>query len=268
MLQDGWVVAALRKLELFVYGRASHIVVLSDEARDNLIGKGVSASKITVLPHAVEIQPLKPLTNDQTMAARADLQVQSEFTVTFAGNLGMVQGLDTVIEAARLLVRQPLIAFRFVGDGTEAARLRHKVERLQLHNVRFLGWRPAHEMPQLLAASDALLAHLLPGSATDTVVPAKVVSYLAAGRPLIVAMQGPAARIVSESAAGIAVRPNDPEAIADAVMLLSSQPSGVRDAMGARGHEYAKLNHASDRIMAELERILIATSRRPACAAS
>src|SRR5207247_191446 len=115
MLREGRVANALRWLERFVYARAAHIVVMTDGAKRNLASKGVPARKMTVLPHWIYGDPLN-VSDAAREEARKEMKTEG-FVVTFAGNLGYLQGVETIVEAASLLRSRADIAFRIIGDG-------------------------------------------------------------------------------------------------------------------------------------------------------
>jgi colanic acid biosynthesis glycosyl transferase WcaI len=174
------------------------------------------------------------------------------FTVVFAGNLGSAQALDTVIDAA-LLLREEDVHWVFIGDGNQRAALEAAVAARQLAGrVRFLGWRPNEAMPRYLALADVLLVTLRRNAAFATTVPAKLQSSLAMGRPVLAALEGEGARIVTESGAGLVVAQEDAAALADGVRQLRAAGTAARSVMGARGRAYAQTHFDRDRLVGRL----------------
>jgi colanic acid biosynthesis glycosyl transferase WcaI len=264
ILKEGRVAEVLRWLERFVYRRADHLIVITEAARTNLLAKGVPTEKISVLPHWI-YKDLSLVTNEEHRGrGRQLLQVKDEFVVTFAGNIGYLQKLETLLSAAAELRDRPLITFRIIGDGAERPRLEALARRMNLSNVTFMGARPIAQMPDLLAASDALLVHLRAGPMTDLVLPAKTLAYLLAARPLIVAMTGAAAELVKECGAGLVIPPEDPAALARAVLELFALPAPDRAAMGTRGQRCAETRFSREALIGRHEELLerVASKRR------
>lgn len=160
------------------------------------------------------------------------------FNVMFAGNLGTVQALETVLDAAEELRRDSAIHFTLVGDGSRMAWLQDEVGRRGLHNVSLPGRFPAEEMPAILAQADALLVSLVRSSIMEQTVPSKVQAYLAAARPLIASMDGEGARVVMEAGAGVACPAEDATALAQAVLALKAAGPERRQSMGRAGRAY------------------------------
>jgi colanic acid biosynthesis glycosyl transferase WcaI len=187
---------------------------------------------------------------------RRELRASDRFVVTFAGNLGILQGLSTVIDAAERLRSRREIAFRFIGDGLDRPRLEGIVAERNLDNVLFLDRRPPADVAPLLAASDCLLVHAVPGPLQEIALPTKTLAYMAAGRPVIAAMDGPTAAIIREAGAGVTTPPGDPVALADAIDRLSTLPPAELAAMGARGRRFVAERFDKRKIIDRLETIL------------
>jgi colanic acid biosynthesis glycosyl transferase WcaI len=262
MLSEGAVADALRTLERFVYARAARLLVVTEGAKANLVGKGVPVEKISVVPHWIDDAYFVAPTAEARRWAREFLESDGKFVVTFAGNLGLLQGLDVVLRAAQRLAESN-ITIQIVGDGTDRPRLEQLARELRLENVRFLGARPVEDMPALFAESDALLVHFRGGPISDLVVPSKTQAYLASGRPIVMAMTGPAGDIVADAGAGLVVAPDDPDRLGAALLELAATPAQERQAMGTRARAYAVAHFRRDDVMGRVETILSAAARRP-----
>jgi glycosyltransferase involved in cell wall biosynthesis len=263
ILREGVFSAVLRRVERFAYARASHLLVATDGARLNLLRKGVAAKKVTVLPHWYPMDDGFRARGAELLAlGRRELQVSDQFVVTFAGNLGTLQGLSTVLEAAERLRSRGDIAFRFVGDGLDRRRLEGLASERKLDNVLFLDRRPPAEVAPLLAASDCLLVHAVPGALHEIALPTKTFAYLAAGRPVIAAMSGPTAALIREAGAGVTTPPGDSAALADAIDQLSKTPRAELAAMGEKGRRFVAARFNKRSIVDRLEVILAQHARR------
>jgi glycosyltransferase involved in cell wall biosynthesis len=155
----------------------------------------------------------------------------------FAGNLGMMQGLDTAIHACRELPAEVLLVF--VGDGIDKERLVRLTRDLGVADrVRFVERQPASAMGTYFAAADALLVHLRASATGELVIPSKTIAYLAAGKPIIMANAGASAHLVERAAAGVILAPDDPAGLARAIVDLLRAPAERRDEMGRNGRRF------------------------------
>lgn len=170
--------------------------------------------------------------------AEPALVSKSGFNVVFAGNLGTVQALDTVLAAAELLRLYRDVRFVLVGSGSRGEWLRREIGHRQLDNVRLPGRFEPQAMPGILAQASALLVSLARSPILSQTVPSKIQAYLAAGRPVIASLDGEGARVIEEAGAGIACPAEDAGALAQAVLTLrASSPEELRR-MGEAGRAY------------------------------
>ena len=164
------------------------------------------------------------------------------FNVVFAGNLGTVQALETVLDAAALLLDVPDVRIVLVGSGSRSDWVQSQVKSRDLHNVQLAGRFPSEAMPSILAQASALLVSLARSPALSQTVPAKVQAYLAAAKPVIASMDGEGAQVVREAEAGIACPAEDSTALANAIRtLFLSSPESLQ-AYGASARRYYDLH--------------------------
>lgn len=260
LMKPGRVVNLLFRLSDWVYARAPRILVVSDDAKAYLASRGVEASKISVAKHWFDASAFLTARDDRDV--RSELGLEGRFVVMFAGNLGLVQGLETVVEAAIRLRDDPRVVFVLVGDGSDRPRLERMVADAGITNVRFAGAHPASAMPAFFRAADALVVHVRPSSVADHAIPTKTLAYLASGRPIVCGMRGAGARLVRDANAGIVVEPGDADALAAAVRTLASMSAAERDALGARGRDYFLREFDRDRIMDFYEKVITDSARR------
>lgn len=170
------------------------------------------------------------------------LHLEVGFNVVFAGNLGTVQALETVLDAAALLLDVPAVRIVLVGSGSRSEWLQSQVKSRGLHNVQLPGRFPSEAMPSILAQASVLLVSLARSPALSQTVPAKVQAYLAAAKPVIASMDGEGAQVVREAGAGIACPAEDSNALANAIRTLSgSSPEALR-AYGTSARRYYDLH--------------------------
>ena len=257
LLKPGWLVWFMGWLERVVYRFADHLLVVTDGARENLLKKGVPPEKVSVGKHWIDEQLFVSGTGGARAITRAAHRWSDRFVLLFAGNIGLVQGLDTVIEAAAALPPASNVVIAIVGDGTDRHRLQERVRALGLSDrVQFLARRPMSEMPPLFDAADALLVHLRKSELSRLVIPTKTLAYLAAGRPIVMAMEGAAADIVTAAGAGISLPSEDPAALVDAIERLRGLPAAERQAMGARARAYLAAHFSKEVVIPEYEAVL------------
>ncbi|MGH7253175.1 MAG: glycosyltransferase family 4 protein, partial [Nitrospiraceae bacterium] len=221
------------RLERFVYRRATAIAVISPGLKANLAGKGVPPEKVHVIPHWADESLYRPVPPDPQLAR--DLGMAGRFNVVFAGQLGLAQGLDVVLDAADELSDLPDVQFVLVGDGTDADRLRQAAGQRGLKNVRFLGRQPAAKMPAIFAVSDVLLVNLRDHPLFRITIPSKTIAYLACGRPVLMAVEGDAADLIHAAGAGVTCRAGSGKDLAGAVRRLRAMPRTALEDMGRAG---------------------------------
>jgi colanic acid biosynthesis glycosyl transferase WcaI len=219
------------------YLLAARIAVLSPGFKKALTERGVRAEKIEVIYNWCDESALADVRSDAPILEEAALA--GRFNVVFAGTMGRAQALSSVLRAARLVSdRCPRVQFVFVGGGVELAGLRAEAQEMRLPNVRFLPARPASEVGPLLKAADVLLVHLREDPLFAITIPSKTQAYLAAGRPIVMAVAGDAADLVRAAGAGVCVRSGEPDALAGAVCELAGRSRAELYEMGARGQAY------------------------------
>ena len=186
-----------------------------------------------------------------------------KFTVTFAGDIGSDQALDTVIEAAGMLSDLQGLRFLLIGEGTEWHRLQNEVARWGLANVEFMPRRPINEIGEILSLSDALLVHLRDDPLFSTTIPSNTQAYLMAGRPILMGVRGDAAQMVVDAGAGLTFEPENPVALAQAVRALEAMAPSDRDSMGVAGRWHYEHNLSVAAVAVEFTRVFKKARHKP-----
>jgi len=265
MLRNPWAIRLARKLEGFVYRQSDTVLVICEGFAANLRSKGVPDSKIRQIPHWVDtlsIRPELPLDDSR----RAYQINDSAFLVLHTGNLGAKQKLENVLEAAGCLRDLPDVHFCLVGEGTEKARLEQHARHLGLSNVGFLPLLPRESVPGLLATANVLLLNQA-ARVVDMVIPSKLLTYLAAGRPVVAAVppESEASRCLERAGGGLVVEPENPVQLAAAVRHLYEHRDRAGQ-MGRAARRFAEEHFASEPILARYETLfasVAAHSPRP-----
>ncbi len=220
-----------------VYRRMDRVVVSTPGFKKTLACRGVRNEKIEVIYNWCDESLLRREKRDAALAER--LGMAGRFNVLFAGTMGIVQGLDAVLEAARLCQEDlPQVQFVFIGGGVARPGLEVRARAEKLGNVKFLARQPQAAMGKIFALADALLVHLKDDPLFRITIPSKTQAYLYTGKPVIMAVEGDAADLIRRSGAGVVCRPGDPWAIAEAVRILCSMSESERAAMGSAGLQY------------------------------
>ena len=176
--------------------------------------------------------------------------------VMYTGAHGLSNDLGIVLSAARLLLDRPVIQFVLVGDGKEKSELMRQAERDGLANVLFLPSVGKLDMPEVLTAADACVAILKPLDLYKTTYPNKVFDAMAAGKPVLLAIDGVIREVVDQAQAGIFCPPGDAVALADAVVQLEQDRASAKT-MGENGRRYLSQHFSRARIAEDLIHLLM-----------
>lgn len=236
VLRNPDLIRVFRRMESFLYRRAALITAHSEGNRRYIVDAGADPQRVRVIPNWIDTEAIQPM--DRHNGLRASLGLGEKFIVSFAGIMGFSQDLETVLEGAGLLKNQRDITFLIVGDGVEKAKLEKTARDNNLDNVLFLPMQPKDKYPEVLAASDVCLATLRQEVRTP-VVPSKILSIMAAGRPVLASLplDGDAPRLIAAAQCGTSIAPGDPQAMAQATLqFYRDRKQG--EAMGARGREF------------------------------
>ncbi|HVX19270.1 MAG TPA: glycosyltransferase family 4 protein [Acidimicrobiales bacterium] len=235
------VIATASALERLTYQGADAVTVLSDDLRDNVVAKLAGrrrgdASKVRVIPNFVDTERIRPGPAENSY--RREYGLEAKTVVMYAGNVGLSQSLDMVIDAAAGFADDPDVVFVINGGGSGRPELERRAAGMA--NVRFVDMQPRERLPEVLAAADIHLVPLKAGLARSS-VPSKTYSILAAGRPVVASVDRgtEVARTVTAAGAGIAVAPDEAEPFAKAVRQLVHDPAR-RAEMGQAGRAFVE----------------------------
>ena len=265
LLPPGWPATGWERLHRWALRRADRVVVLGEDMRERIVAKGVPAERVVVVRDGASIPSAVPRPDHPVaQEVRGDFR----FVVLHAGNVGFYGAWETLVRASGLLNGEGA-GFVFIGAGAAAARVR-ALATSGSGRVRFLPFRPASEVPYVLAAADLHVVTVRRGL-EGAVVPSKLYGILAAGRPVLaVAPEGSdLARIVRRYGCGFVADPDRPDAVAQAVReAMASRGNLV--AMGARSRAAAahfEQQTELDRFVRVVEDVLGGVSRRTIVAA-
>lgn len=239
----GWV----EKLVRYIYRHADLLLVQS-RGFMSPVGALAAGTPVAYFPNSVE-----SIFCDLPDVPLPEIPALDEgFSVLFAGNVGVGQAVEVIVEAATLLRDRPDIRFVVLGHGSRWDWMCEQVNKRGLTNLHLPGRYPVETMPGLMQKASALLVSLADQPIFAATVPNKVQAYMAAGRPILACLNGEGARLVVEAEAGLSVPAEDARGLAAAVLRLYEMPSEERAAMGANGRRYFKEHFDHDRLIDEL----------------
>ena len=247
------IIAAAKWLERMSYQRSDAVVLLSQDLRANIANKIDKKfhQRLHVIPNFVDTHAITP--QGRMTAYRSELGIGDQLVVMYAGNVGFSQSLNLVVDAA---AKFPDIAFVINGDG--AARKKLEQDCARLTNVYFGDYQPIERLSEVLATGDIHVVPLRAGLASVS-VPSKSYSILAAGRPMLAAID-PGTEIpnmLRQSGAGVAVEPDNSTAFIEALSQLVSRREQLHE-MGSRGRTWVETHASPASVAAQYEAIFLA----------
>lgn len=250
VLRQPLIIRSSRWLERFLYTHADRVLINSPGFTSHVQTHG--ARQIDLIPNGSDPRMFDPSLDGLNF--RLEHHLEDKFLVLYAGAHGLSNDLGVVLQASRLLQDHPEIAIVLLGDGKDKPALVQQAEELKLNNLYFIPPLPKLEMPAALAAADACIAILKPIPQFATVYPNKVFDYMAAGKPVILAIKGVICEVIESVHAGISVEPGDAAGIAEAIRKLADNPA-MGKAMGRRGREYVESHFDRAVLASKLEKI-------------
>ncbi|MEH1811357.1 MAG: WcaI family glycosyltransferase [Nostoc sp.] len=252
LLKNKLLIRLFTLLEKFAYSSASKISVIADGFVDNLRAKGVEAEKIVQIPNWVDVNFIRPLPKEDN-AFRAAHNLNGKFVVLYSGNIALTQGLESVVKAASVLRHIPDIVFVIVGEAKGLQRLQQECLDCGADNVMLLPFQPRKDLPQMLAAADVGLV-VQKKNVVSFNMPSKIQVLLASGGALVASVpdNGTAARAIRQSGGGVIVPPEDPQALATAILDLYQNPEKVKT-LGYKSRQYAVEQYAFEQALNQYE---------------
>lgn len=239
--RDSLIYKLYHRISRKIYCAADKLLVTSKEfigfMSDNF---GIDKRRISYLPqYAEELFGRIESVNDKDI-----------FDLVFAGNIGEIQSIDTMIRAAEILKDSP-IRWHIVGGGFDLDRLKTLASEKMLNNIVFYGRRSLGEMPHYYAIADAMLVSLKDDKVISLTLPGKVQSYMAAGKPIIGAINGEAKAVIEEAECGYCCEAENAEQLAEIILkFINSQD---KEKFGNNARRYYEQNFTKEKFMAKLE---------------
>ncbi|MFU0799107.1 MAG: hypothetical protein ACFWUE_00360 [Xylanivirga thermophila] len=237
----------------WIYSSADKILVTSSMFKDyfeNVLS--INSSNIEHLPQYAE--DLFTQTKNKTATGIAAASEEKIYKFVFAGNIGDMQSVDTIIKAANELRNYRNIQFYIVGDGSKSEECCNLTNSLGLENVKFYGRRPVQEMPGFYSMADAMLITLKGNKALSYTLPGKIQSYMAAGKPIIGAINGEASRVIEASKSGLCCNAEDYIALSELILTFCNYHNKKQMAINAQ--KFYEQHYSKDKFMYSLENAL------------
>jgi glycosyltransferase involved in cell wall biosynthesis len=248
------LIRLFEEMERQMHRLATAVTVHSPGNGEHVIQHGGQPENVHVVYNWINTERIRPGRRDNEFAQEHGLL--DRFVVSYAGTMGWAQDMGTIIATAARLQDRPDILFLLVGDGVEKEKAQATSNELGLGNTLWLPMQPWAVYPEILAASDVSLINLRPNLRTP-VVPSKLLSIMAAARPVVASLppESDARRIITESGCGFSVEAGDSQTLADEILTLYSDRALVLD-MGPRGRTYVETHFSCEACTGQMEAIL------------
>ena len=236
-MREGPLLRTLRRIEYWLYRRAAKIVSVTNSFKRILVANGIPQGKIAVIRNGVDLEAFAPGPKPVELARR--LGLEGKFVAAYVGTIGMAHGLDVLLAAAEHLRDRGNLAFVLVGTGAERARLEQEAKRRGLDRVIFVGPVDKAEVKRYWRLCDVALVLLKDAPVFHHVIPSKIFEAMGTGRPIVLGVRGESEELLKEAGAGIAIPPENSQALAEGILRIMDSPALCRD-MGASGRRFVE----------------------------
>jgi glycosyltransferase involved in cell wall biosynthesis len=239
-MSDGILMKIAFRLERWIYRHSTVITAVTEGIRESLLNsKGLPPEKVLFLPNGVDTRLFRPTPPDEAMKKK--LGLADKKVILYAGNHGYAGAVEQILYAAETLRLETSFHFLFVGEGPEKPKLIDLAATLGLNNVTFHNEVPLSEVPAYVALSDLGVVTLRKSKVMAGARPAKAFVMMAGGKPIVMAAEGEAARLIQKAGSGIVVPPENHELLANAIRTLLHHPE-IASQMGASGRKFVVSN--------------------------
>ena len=253
-LKKGFIFNMLKEIERFVYRKADCITVISDRFMQEIKVDGINGDKIKTMPNWIDTDFIKPIPKEQNQF-RHQHGLENCFVVQFAGTIGYSQGLEIVLDVAKDVEGYKDIKFVIVGVGVVKEELVRKAKDRGLSNVLFFPTQPQETLPHLLTAADVSLV-TLKKNISRVSLPSKILGIMAAGVPIIASLDEGSEgwEIINESNCGIAIPPEEPERLKQAVLHFYNNKD-IIPKLGQNGREFVLKRYSRHIVVNNYEKL-------------
>jgi len=239
-------------LENYLYKRADHIIAVTNRFKQKIIKKGFSENKISVVRNGSDLS-FKQV--DISGVLKEKFQIDKNFIVIYAGNLGIAQNLETILEAAKQLKNKNIL-FLIVGTGPEETILKNNAESNHLNNVFFTGEIAKENVSEYLSLADCGIIPLKNIPIFETTIPSKIFDYMSANLPIILGVKGEAKEILENSETGIVYEPENVEDLVEKILYLKAN-IGLLKKFSENGRKTVIEKFNRNKLAEKLEKIIV-----------
>tara|TARA_Y100000590_G_scaffold454011_1_gene600073 strand:+ start:289 stop:1503 length:1215 start_codon:yes stop_codon:yes gene_type:complete len=240
MMKSNFLLKLLLRFSNFAYKKSDYLTVLSNGFKKKLIEREINPEKISVIMNwsdtNYKIKKIKPVDINPIFENN-----NNSFKIVFAGTMGIYQGIDTIIDSAKKL-RLKDINFYFIGSGVEVDKLKGKVIKMNLSNIFFGNYIPRNKIGNIFEWSDALIVHLVSNPLFKITIPSKTQSYMSAGKPILMGVQGDSSDLIINANCGLCFESGNSKDLSDKIIELYEMDKSKLHKMGLNGKEYYENN--------------------------
>ena len=232
VFKHDWVLAPAFWLEKRLYRAADEIIINSEGFRPHLLRHGMPETRIHYMPNSIR---------EAERELERTIPPDDRMEILYAGNMGLAQDVSLLLELAERFRDEPRVHFKLIGYGYRKDALKQTIKERGFKNFLFLEAMPRTEAFQAIKNADVAFVSLIEQDVFDTVIPGKLIDYMAVGKPIVAAVSGHAADVIEAADVGFVSRKRDIEEIERMLRELLERPD-LRESLGANGIRYVKEN--------------------------
>lgn len=238
------------KISKWIYNSADTILITSSMFKD-YFENALKINNINIKHLPQYAEDLFTQREDDTTSEIAASIENKTYNFVFAGNIGDMQSVETIVKAANELRKHNDIIFHIVGDGSKLDDCKQLTNELELTNIIFYGRQPLDEMPQFYRIAGAMLITLKDNKILSATLPGKVQSYMAAGKPIIGAINGETRLVIEQSGCGLCCNAEDYKVLSK--LILKFCDSNKKEQMAENSKKFYLKNYSKEKFMTALE---------------
>ena len=260
VLKNKIIIQLFYLIEKFIYSKAAFVTVISEGMKKNLLKKGVSEDKIRLIPNFVDDREMYPLSKLNNFSKQNS--IYNKFVISYAGNMGISQGLDILVDAAYRLNENHDIIFLLVGDGTEKSALEEKVKAKRLNNFIILPFQNYDLVPQIYASSDLNVVSQAKGSKYNE-IPSKVYRIMACASAILAITEEDSdlASLIKKAQCGYIVNPNEPEKLVNIILKAYKERKDIIE-YGRNGRQFVLNGYTREAITKMYNNLLVEVTKK------
>lgn len=245
----------------FIYQTSSHIIVPSPGFKRRLISKGVPSNKISFVSNYADESIYYPQDKDKELQHELGIK-ETDVIILYAGNIGQPQRVDVLVDSMKLIKHRPEIKLFIIGDGQYKKHLQQMCWNERIESVVFFNQMLPEEVNRFYSIADALFIQLEDQLIWNDTIPSKIYAYMLASRPIIAAIKGDGADVVSASQGSCICEPCSARAIADCMLSIADMSIENRMLMGKNNYNYVMNNFSKNLMIKSIENVLSAAIKK------